>query len=162
MSILLNGFGLHDFVLFAVRFILGFFFVSYRFRFLWDPASAPHLCNATRQHKLQAKLCHCGYGSSWGMACFIALSELLAGLGAIGGLLTVPSAVGLMLILVVATFCTGKEKTMRQNPIDKIDVVNCYLWNPEPVYMVLALVVMFFGPGMFSLDYAIAWFFSLV
>lgn len=86
------------------------------------------------------------------MAAFVALSELAAGVSVICGFLTSLSAVGLLLILLVATLCTAKEKTLRQKPVDRIDVMNCYLWNPEPVYIVLALVVATLGPGWFSLD----------
>lgn len=154
------GLGFHDVALFVARFILGFFFVSYRFRFIWDPTMRPEFWNSARHLKLQQKLCHCGYGMSEGMAIFIALSELLAGLGVIAGLLTLPSALGLLLILIVATFCTGKEKTMRQNPIDGIDKINCYLWNPEPVYILVTLLVLSFGPGALSLDHFLLWWFA--
>lgn len=82
----------------------------------------------------------------------MAIAELMAGLGVIFGALTGLSALVLIAILIAATLCTAKEKTFRQNPVDKIDVINCYLWNPEPVYIVLAVVVMTFGPGWFSLD----------
>jgi len=151
----LQGLGLHDLALFATRFLLGFFFVSYRFRYIWDPQSNPHFCNQQRQAKLAAKLCHCGW-PAW-LAPWVAAGELLAGLGLIFGVLTVASAAGMLLILVVATYCTAKEKTLRQNPIDGIDVVNCYLWNPEPVYIMLALIVLSFGPGAISFDALFAW-----
>lgn len=140
----------HDIVLFLARFALGFFFVSYRFRYIWDPASTPHLCNTERQSKLAAKLQHCGW-PAW-LSPYVALGELAAGLGLMFGLFTYASAAGMLLILFVATYCTAKEKTMRQSPIDKIDIVNCYLWNPEPVYIVVGFVVLAFGPGRFSLD----------
>src|SRR6185369_1492383 len=142
-------------VLFIARFTLGFFFVSYRFRWFYDPTpqdGGPQWCNPYRHLNLRRKLCQCGWGISPSMAAFVAIVESLAGLGVIFGLLTTLSALGLLLILLVATICTAREKTLRQKPVDSIDVVNCYLWNPEPVYMVLAVVVMVLGPGWFSLD----------
>lgn len=141
-------------VLFIARFVLGFFFVSYRFRWFWDPTpqDGVAVCSPFRHLNLRRKLCHCGWGMNPTFAAFVAVAELLAGLGVIFGVLTTLSAAGLLAILLVATLCTAKEKTLRQNPVDRIDIVNCYLWNPEPVYIVLALVVLVLGPGWFSLD----------
>jgi len=141
-------------VLFLARFVLGFFFVSYRFRWFYDPTPVDGvpICSPFRHLNLRRKLCHCGWGMSEKLAAFVATAEVLAGLGVIFGLLTTLSALGLLGILLVATLCTAKDKTLRQNPVDKIDVVNCYLWNPEPVYIVLAIVVATFGGGWFSLD----------
>lgn len=141
-------------VLFLARFVLGFFFVSYRFRWFWDPSpiDGVAVCSPHRHLSLRQKLCSCGWGISPKLGATVAVVEMLAGFGVIFGLLTALSALGLLAILLVATLCTAREKTLRQNPVDRIDVVNCYLWNPEPVYIVLALVVLVLGPGSFSLD----------
>lgn len=141
--------------LLLARFVLGFFFVSYRFRWFYDPSRKKEgaVCNVYRHLNLRRKLCHCGWGMSPALAAFVAISETLAGFGAIFGMWTTASALGLLLILLVATACTAREKTMRQNPVDGIDVINCYLWNPEPVYIVLAVVVSVFGAGSYSLDH---------
>lgn len=141
--------------LLLARIILGFFFVSYRFRWVFDPTpqDGVELCSPYRHLRLRQKLCHCGWGMSPGLAAFVAFAELFAGLGVMAGLVTQLSAFGLLAILLAATLCTAKEKTFRQNPVDRIDVVNCYLWNPEPVYMVLAVVVMVFGAGPISVEY---------
>lgn len=145
---------MEDIVLFLTRFTLGFFFVSYRFRWFYDPTPKDGVewCSPARRVSLMQKLCQCGWGGSPMLASFVAVSEITAGLGVIFGLFTTLSALGLLLILLVATACTAREKTLRQKPIDRIDVVNCYLWNPEPVYILLAFVVLAFGPGSFSLD----------
>lgn len=146
--------------LFLARFVLGFFFVSYRFRWFYDPTpkdGGGAICNVHRHLSLRKKLCQCGWGMSPALAAFVAVAEIAAGLGVMFGLLTGISAFGLLIILLVATLCTAKEKTLRQNPVDGIDVVNCYLWNPEPVYIVLAVVVLSLGPGSFSLDALLTW-----
>lgn len=143
------------FALFIARFTLGFFFVSYRFRWFYDPTpqDGVALCSPYRRLRLIAKMAECGWGSSPRLAASVAIGETLAGLGLIFGLFTTLSALALAVILSVASFCTAREKTLRQKPIDSIDVINCYLWNPEPVYIALAIVVACFGPGDFSLDY---------
>lgn len=142
-------------VLFLARFLLGFFFVSYRFRWVYDPTpiDGVRICSPFKRQSLIRKLQDCGFGCSPTLAAFVAIFEVLAGLGCIFGLFTSLSALGLLVVLIAATLCTAREKTLKQKPVDQIDVVNCYLWNPEPVYIVLAVVVLTFGPGWFSLDY---------
>ena len=144
---------LNNFVLFLAHFIVGLFFVSYRFRWLWDPTpiDAVQLCSPARHQKLRDKLKECGWSPR--LASLVAIGELAAGLGVMVGFLTPLSAAGLLIILVVANRCTYKSKIEKQNPIDKIDYFNCYLWTPEPLYMVLTLVVMVLGPGDWSVDH---------
>lgn len=140
--------------MFLTRFVLGAFFVTYRFRWFWDPTpqDGVPICSPYRHMSLRQKLCQCGWGIDHRLAAFVAILEIGAGLGVVFGFLTTLSALGLLLILLFATLCTAREKTLRQNPVDRIDIVNCYLWNPEPVYILLAIIVMTFGPGWFSMD----------
>lgn len=149
---------LSDLALFAQRVLLGVFFLLARFRYVYAPEYAEPWFNPNRHASLAHKLEYCGLKNAGVWAPIVAIAELAGALGCIVGLLTPLAALGLLVILVRATLCTGKEKTMRQNPIDKIDVVSCYLWTPEPVYTVMALSVMLLGAGRWSLDGAIlAW-----
>lgn len=145
-----------DFAFFLLRFVLGFFFVIDRFRWIYDPepkmADHPWF-NPIKHLSLERKLCSCGWGMHPTLAGFVALVEISAGLGVLFGFLTWLSAFGLLGVLLVATYCTAKEKTMRQNPVDGIDVVSCYLWNVEPLYIAIAVGIMAVGPGTWSLDY---------
>lgn len=138
----------------AARIALGLFFVSYRFRWLIDPSppDGVHWCSPYRHMTLRRKMLACGFGDVPRLASFVAVVELLAGLGVLFGLLTWLSALGLLVILLVATRCTAREKTLKQAPVDRIDVVSCYLWNPEPPYIVLALIVLCLGGSAWSLD----------
>lgn len=146
-----------DIVELLLRVILGLFFVIYRFRWIYDPTSGtmPWL-NTVRHQHLAAKLCSCGWGMHPLLAAFVALIENFAGLGVMFGLFTQLSAFGLMSILIVATTCTAKHKIEIQNggkgPEDSIDVVSCYLWTVEPVYIVIAFCVLLLGPGRYSID----------
>lgn len=143
--------------LLLLRVVLGLFFVIYRFRWIYDPTSktSPWL-NSIRHQHLEAKLCSCGWGMHPALAGFVALVEISAGLGVMFGLLTQAAAFGLMTILIVATSCTAKAKIKVQNggkgPEDRIDVVSCYLWTVEPIYILIAFVILLLGPGSYSLD----------
>lgn len=160
-AVLLHGLSLPDIALFLVRLTVGVFFLLARFRWVWDPAQ--HInCNSSykgewfptpRHSSLENKLYHCGYSASPLLAGSVAIVELLAALALIAGLLTVPAAFGLAVVLIFATICTAKEKVMKQNPIDGIDCVCCYLWLVEPLYLLLVTVIMFCGPGRYSLDW---------
>lgn len=161
MQTLFSTPGMTDFALFFNRMILGVFFFLARYRFVYDQShpEAPWF-NAARHESLRHKLAYCGLRNAHIWAPIVAAIELAAALGVIVGLMTPLAALGLLAILIRATQCTGKEKTLRQNPIDKVDTVSCYLWCPEPVYIVLAVTAMCMGAGAWSLDaLVIRWFF---
>lgn len=174
----------HDLVQLLLRLVLGTFFFLARFRWIYDPQRASILSHVhtTREpiplylsdeshpgrhtvrawfptfrlSHLQWKICHCGYGRHPAISAFVALVEIFGGLALIVGLLTQLAALGLLGVLCFATYCTAREKVLRQNPIDRIDVAACYLWTVEPVYIVLAVCLILGGPGLFSLD-ALVW-----
>lgn len=166
----LLGLNLTDVAILVARLLLGVFFVLARFRFFYDPAggaSLPRLAmpnhienrkwfNPRRAYSLTTKLVHCGCTVKPSLQAWIAATvEVLAGLGLIVGLLTVPSAIALLIVLLVATRCTAKDKVCEQNPCDKLDVVCAYLWRVEGLYIGLAAIILLAGPGAYSIDHLI-------
>lgn len=151
-----TGPGYQDLGLLALRVLLGVFFVLARFRWLYDPSrpDSPWL-NAGRHEHLRWKLCYCGYGQHPLLVAFVACVEISAGCAIVLGLLTELALMGLMSILLFATWCTAKEKVCAQNPVDTIDYVSCYLWRVEGVYIGICAVLLLNGPGFFSLDHAL-------
>jgi uncharacterized membrane protein YphA (DoxX/SURF4 family) len=155
-----------DLNLLAFRLLVGFFFVLYRFRWVYDPAlpgAAIHWSrsrtyyaptqrwfNEHRHRKLEQKLMQCGYAPQ--LAGPVAIVELLAGLALIVGLLSQLAALGLFIILIAATIKTAKEKVALQKPVDLIDHISCYLWLSEPLYIALCFAILTMGPGAYSLD----------
>jgi uncharacterized membrane protein YphA (DoxX/SURF4 family) len=137
------------------RLALGSFFVLARFRFFYDPsqpAGTRWLCSP-RRRSLTRKMCVCGWKwkpSLW--AWIAALIEVGAGAFLIIGLLTRLSAFGLLAVTVVANVCTAREKVLKQNPVDRIDCIGCYLWTAEPLYIMFSLIVLLLGPGLLALD----------
>lgn len=154
-QLLLNGLHFQDFALFLLRQVLGWFFILARFRWICDPSRASTTgmwFNADRRHHLEWKLCSCGYSRHPALSGFVAMVEILAGGAVVVGLLTVPALLGLLAVLVCATYCTAQEKVKEQNPVDCIDCVSCYLWRVEGVYLALAVALLCLGPGKYALD----------
>jgi uncharacterized membrane protein YphA (DoxX/SURF4 family) len=144
----------HDIASLLARGLLGGFFVLARFRFFYDPSKSPNCwCNGTRRESLTHKMAYCGLKNrpqAW--AWFTASAEVLGGLALIAGLFTYAAAIGILLLLLVATHCTARTKVAEQNPVDKLDCVACYLWRVEGLYIGLAVLILLLGPGAYSLD----------
>lgn len=159
---ILEGVGSASFLLLALRVYLGLFMILARFRWFYDPSrpEAPWF-NHGRHSSLYRVVCSCGF-PFWLVAAAVAVVEVLAGLALVFGLMTVPAAFGMLVILLVATWCKGAEKTAKQKPVDRIDWVSCYLWTPEPGYIMIALAILVLGPGMFSLDHVLEYDWSKV
>ena len=173
-TIFFSGLGFTDVALLLQRVALGGFFFLARFRWVYDPSRAwvaGYAANGEPQrgsndeavgrtpwfapyrvNHLTWKLCSCGYGKHPVLSGFVALVEISAGLALVVGLLTPLASLGLLGTLGFATYCTAKEKVRKQNPVDHIDCVACYLWTVEPLYIVLALSALINGAGAYSLD----------
>lgn len=150
----LTGPHYYDLGTLLLRLVLGVFFVLARFRWVYDPSrpQEPWL-NAARHSHLINRLCTCGYGNHAAMSAFVATVEISAGLAVIFGLLTELALLGLLCVLSFGTYCTAYEKVEQQNPVDDVDCVSCYLWRVEGVYIIIGIVLLLSGPGMYSLDH---------
>lgn len=150
---LLMGVGFHDAALLLMRVVIGAFFVLYRHRWFYDcsrPKGSRLFC-VKRRSKLRARLRTCGYPRE--LAPLVATTQVLAGMGLIVGLLTVPAALAIFFVMVFANCCAPKEEIAAMKPVDKIDWWASYLRLVEPLYLTNALVVLSLGPGKYSLDY---------
>lgn len=145
-----------DLATFAMRFVVGAFFILYRFRWFYDPTQPDPLLSLYRQAKLRRRLRTCGYSTSRAMCAFISIAEMAGGIALIVGFLTRPAAAGILVILLFATYCTAWENTVVQKPVDRVDVVSCYLRTIEPLYILLLAVIVLLGAGSWSID---AWVF---
>ena len=150
------GFGAGDLALLMIRVITGLFFVCYRFRWIYDPSDPDcQWFSPARKMRLINRLCSCGYGANPIVAAAVAIVEVLAGIGLVLGFLAVPSAFALVVILLFANCCLPKEEIPLMKPVDRVDVVACYLRLIEPLYLTMALAIILLGPGKWSLDYLI-------
>jgi uncharacterized membrane protein YphA (DoxX/SURF4 family) len=150
----LSGLAATDVAIAVLRVLLGAFFILARFRFFYDPSKETNKWfNQARIQSLTNKMAHCGL-KKWPLqwAIFIAVAEVSAGVALVLGLLVVPAALGLLILLVYATKCTHRDKIAKQNPVDGVDKVCCYLWTPEPLYIAMALFLVLVGGGAYSLD----------
>lgn len=152
-AVLVTGLSAYDAASLVLRLVIGVFFVLARFRWFYDPSRPLQpLLNTTRHKHMVERLCTCGYGSHPVMSAFVACIEVSAGMALIVGLLTVVATLGLMGVLLFATFCTAKQKVAEQQPVDCIDCVSCYLWRVEGGYIAVCACILLLGPGAYSLD----------
>lgn len=146
------SFGLIDAALLLVRVVVGSFFVLYRFRWVYDPTSDQRWFCPVRRSRLKERIRACRYGCSNILPALVAIGEIGAGFALIIGLLSLPSAALLLVILLFGMVCLLPEEIPAMNPVDRIDVVRCTMQWPEPLYAVLCVVVLLAGPGQWSID----------
>lgn len=86
--------------------------------------------------------------------------ELLAGLGVLFGFLTPVSALGLLVIICTAVCTDSYKKLAGFYPLGFGDLVSDYLYLPEVLYAIMLVAIIVSGPGPYSLDSLILWFFT--
>lgn len=109
------------------------------------------LFNATRHATFLKTLEACGVPFLPVMQWFVPSVEFLGGLGVTLGFLTPLSALGLIVICLVATCTDGMKRIHAWQPLDRADRVDDVLYLPEVLYIVL-LSLCLVGGGPISLD----------
>lgn len=139
-----------DLLLLSIRVLVGGFFLLYRFRWVYEPSNRTWFC-PNRAAKLKGALADCGVNP--GLASFVAVTEILAGLGLILGLCTMGSAVVLGIIMAYGHRCVVIPGIRKMQPVDILDTMRCWLMWPEPLYLIMCVWLLCTGPGRFSLDH---------
>lgn len=81
--------------------------------------------------------------------------EFAAGSAVFIGLLTPLAALGLLVIVVVASATSGRLRVENYEPIDKMDRIDNWLYLPEILYGFILIMFISSGAGPYSLDAAI-------
>jgi uncharacterized membrane protein YphA (DoxX/SURF4 family) len=85
----------------------------------------------------------------------VPLVEFSAGGAVVIGLLAPLAALGLLVIILVASATSGRERIKTYKPIDKADRIDDWLYLPETLYAFMLIMVISAGAGPYSLDAAI-------
>lgn len=133
-----------DWALIVNRVTIGTFFAISGFHKLFVPARHAALVSTLKRLNIP----FLSFNQWW-----VPGVEFAAGLALIAGLFTLPAAALLAGVCIVAACTEGPMKVAKFNPINKADVLDCYLYLPEVVYLIMLFVVMLAGPGQYSLDY---------
>jgi uncharacterized membrane protein YphA (DoxX/SURF4 family) len=78
--------------------------------------------------------------------------EFFGGIAIAVGLLTVPAAIALVILLAVAMATDGYKRIRADAPIDALDDVDDWLYLSEVTYLMLLSIFIAAGAGPFSLD----------
>ena len=68
------------------------------------------------------------------------------------GFLAPLAALGLLVVILVADFTSGRQRIKAYKPIDEADRIDDWLYLPEPLYAFMLIVVISAGAGPYSLD----------
>jgi len=145
-----EGLGLPDTALAISRVAAGLFFLLSGYHKLF---------NAERRAALVQTLQSVGLRHVNILQWFLPAAEFSGGLAVAMGLLSVPAALGLLIISIGATLTDGIRRIADWRPIDKSDWLDDILYLPEVLYALLLLSVILAGPGPFSLDALLARYF---
>ncbi len=78
--------------------------------------------------------------------------EFAAGGAVLIGLLAPLAALGLLVIIIVATTTSGRQRIKLNKPIDEADRIDDWLYLPETLYAFMLIGVISAGAGPYSID----------
>ena len=142
-ELMLQGIGSSELALLLMRISVGLFFAISGYHKLFNADRHAGLVKTLNDDRIPM----IGF-VQW----FLPLYEFIAGLWLAVGFLTVPVAIGFIVLLVVALCTDGIKQVARMRPIDFADTVDDYLYLAECVYILMLLAFVLSGPGMFSID----------
>lgn len=143
IQILLSGVGWTDIALTLNRVAVGLFFMFSGRHKLFNPVRHRMFVDELRALHVPAVGIN-----QW----LVPLVEFAAGGAVAVGLLAPLAALGLLVIIVVASATTGRARIQAYKPIDEEDRIDDWLYLPENLYAFMLITVISAGAGPYSLD----------
>jgi uncharacterized membrane protein YphA (DoxX/SURF4 family) len=143
IDILFNGIGWTDIAFTLNRVVVGLFFMFSGYHKLFNAERHRVFVDELRSLHVHAV----GINQWW-----VPLVEFSGGAAVVIGLLTPLAALGLLVIILVATATTGRGRIKALMPIDRTDRIDDWLYLPETLYAVLLILIISAGAGPYSLD----------
>ena len=143
MNILFHGVGWTDIALTLNRIAVGMFFMFSGYHKLF---------NAQRHRAFVEELTSLHVAALWINQWWVPSVEFAAGSAVFIGLLTPLAALGLLVIVLVAGFTSGRMRIAGYQPIDRADRIDDWLYLPEVLYAFMLITFVAAGAGPYSLD----------
>ena len=140
----LGGVGGFTVVYTLLRIAVGGFFVSSGYHKLF---------NSKRREMIGKVMIEDGIPFPVFCAVFVPVVELLAGLGLAVGALATLSALGLLVISLVATFTDAIWRLPDRHPLDLVDWIAKAIYLPEVLLSLALLLLLAGGPQPYSVDW---------
>jgi putative oxidoreductase len=88
-----------------------------------------------------------GFNQWW-----VPLVEFTAGGAVVVGLLAPLASLGLLVVILIASATSGRQRLKVFKPIDEADRIDDWLYLPETLYAFMLIMVISAGAGPYSLD----------
>jgi uncharacterized membrane protein YphA (DoxX/SURF4 family) len=143
MDILFNGVGWTDLAMTLNRIAVGAFFMLSGYHKLFNAERHRSVVDELKALGIHAV----GFNQWW-----VPLVEFSAGAAVFIGLLAPLAALGLLVLILVATVTSGPQRIKVYKPIDEADRIDDWLYLPEVLYAFMLILVVSAGAGPYSVD----------
>ena len=143
IDLLFAGVGWTDLALTLNRIAVGAFFMLSGYHKLFNPERHRLFIDELKALGVP----RVGFNQWW-----VPLVEFTAGGGVLLGLLAPLTALGLLVIILVAMATSGRQRIKLYKPIDQADRIDDWLYLPETLYAFMLIMVVSAGAGPYSLD----------
>jgi uncharacterized membrane protein YphA (DoxX/SURF4 family) len=146
IDLLFGGVGWTDIAFTLNRVAVGLFFLFSGYHKLFNAERHSMLLNELEALHIPAL----GINQWW-----VPIVECSAGGGVVIGLLAPLAAFGLLVIILIASVTSGRQRIKAYKPIDRADRIDDWLYLPEILYAFMLIMVISAGAGPYSVDAAI-------
>ena len=143
MNLLFVGIGWTDLAITLNRIAVGAFFMLSGYHKLF---------NADRHRTFADELKALGVPAVGFNQWWVPLVEFTAGGALVVGLLAPLASLGLLVVILIASATSGRQRLKVFKPIDEADRIDDWLYLPETLYAFMLIMVISAGAGPYSLD----------
>jgi putative oxidoreductase len=143
VDVLFEGIGGSDIALLLNRIAVGLFFMFSGYHKLFNAQRHRVLVDELKALRIPALTIN-----QW----WVPLVEFSAGSAVVIGLLAPLAAFGLIVLILIASMTSGRQRIKTFMPIDRADRIDDWLYLPETLYAFMLLIIVSAGAGPYSVD----------